>query len=124
MFQQTKNKSVDSNNNRNPNVQRGRERGQRGFGGHIDRGGCRDHRNKPPIAKSLFEEKLKSWCLYKLTITEGSHQITQLKKYATPCPFYAPTKISSISRMNFITIRSWSKPTIIICQSNLILTNS
>ena len=80
MTQQINTNSVGGNNNHNPNVVRGKGRDQWDFGscwGCGSWGGCR---NNISIAKSLFEEKLKDGCLYKLTITENSHQATQLKK--------------------------------------------
>ena len=81
--------SVDGNNNLNPNIGRGGGRGQGDFGGH---GGCRDHKNNISIAKSLFEDKVKDGCLHKITITEGSHQATQLKKIRDALPILCANK--------------------------------
>ena len=77
MIQKSNTNSVGCNNNRNPNVRRD---GRRGWGGFDNRSSCRDYRNNTSIAKSLFEEKLKDGCLYKLTITECSNWAIQLKK--------------------------------------------
>ena len=38
------------------------------------------------FTKSLFEGKLKDWCLHKITITEGLNQATQLKKIYDALP--------------------------------------
>ena len=80
MIQQINTNSVGSNNNRNSNVKRGGGTGQGGFGGSGDR------RNNTSIAKSSLEGKLKGWCLYKLTIAEGLHRVTQLKKSRNTLP--------------------------------------
>ena len=86
MTQQTNTNSIGSNNNHNPNIGRGRGRGGRGFGGR-GRSSCRSCRNNTLINKLLFEGKLKDTCLYnKHTITEGSHQDTQLKKICDILP--------------------------------------
>ena len=86
MIQQTNTNSIGGNSNCNPNVRRDKGRGQRDFGGCGGHSGCRDCRNNNTIAKLSFEGKLKDGCLYKLTITEDSHQATQLKKIRDALP--------------------------------------
>ena len=56
------------------------------FGGCGGKGSQGDSRNNIPIAKSLFEERLKDGCLHTLTIGEGSHGAIQLKKIQDTLP--------------------------------------
>ena len=80
MTKQTNTNSVGGHNNRNPNIGRGEGRGRKGFDSHRGCAGCRYFGTNTSIAKSLFEGNLNDGSLHKLTITEGLHQATQLKK--------------------------------------------
>ena len=72
------------NTNHNQHAGRG-GRGRGGSGGQ-DRGGCGGNCGNSTIAKSSFEGKMKDGSLFKLTITECTHQATQYKKIIDTLP--------------------------------------